>query len=467
MNDPPLRADSDGRPLLADKRFLTLWLAQGLAQTAQNALLFSLLIVVLKITGSSTQTSILIFSFILPSLLLGLAVGVLLDRWRKIPVLVITGLLRAGCCVLYLLFHEDILVIDIISVGFSASGLFFSPAIVSLIPSLAPRDRLVNANSLYNFTVTGSQLFGMVFLAPLILKSFGKNGEEAVFIIGAAMFLASAALAWLLQTFGVVEPLSRERPALRNVIAEFREGWRPLMQDSASMLALCQLIVSSSLVLLFAILIPRYMDDILHISPDNAAFVFAPTGIGALVGLRMLPWASKRYGKERLVVIGLCGIAISLMGFVLVKPMAELLDLAPGPLNPERALGLSLLQALTMLFAAPLGLSYSFLNAPAQTVLHERAPAEVRGRIFATQIVSANFLSLLPVLFIGALTDLLDTVTSFPGITLVLLLLALSVLGVALVSQIMADREARKGRLPPPGGPEEVGVSIDSHSGLG
>ncbi|HZP26048.1 MAG TPA: MFS transporter [Dehalococcoidia bacterium] len=467
MNDPPLGSEADGRPLLADRRFLTLWLGQGLAQTAQNALLFSLLIVVLKITGSSTQTSILIFSFILPSLLLGLAVGVLLDRWRKIPVLVITNLLRCGACLLYLFFHEDILAIDFISVGFSATGLFFNPAVVALIPALVPRERLVNANSLYNFTVTGSQLLGMVFLAPLFLKSFGENGEEAVFIMGAAMFLASAAFCWLLSTFEVAEPMAPERPALRSIPAEFGEGWRPLLQDGRSMLALGQLIVSSSLVLLFAILIPRYMDDILHISPDNAAFVFAPTGIGALVGLRFLPWFSKRYGMERVVVIGLCGIALSLMGFVIVKPLASLLDVAPGPLNPERILGLSLLQALTMFFAGPLGFSYSFLNAPAQTILHERAPAEMRGRIFATQIVSANFLSLLPVLFIGALTDLLDQITSFPGITLVLLLLAIGVLIMAFVSQIMANRASSR---PPPGPPErpqEVGVSFDRPSGLG
>ncbi|HEY5640233.1 MAG TPA: hypothetical protein VIW01_09290 [Dehalococcoidia bacterium] len=54
------------RALLADRRFLSLWLSQGIAQTAQNALLFSLLVVVLNLTNSSIHTSILIFCFILP-----------------------------------------------------------------------------------------------------------------------------------------------------------------------------------------------------------------------------------------------------------------------------------------------------------------------------------------------------------------------------------------------------------------
>ena len=70
-----------------------------------------------------------------------------------------------------------------------------------------------------------------------------------------------------------------------------------------------------------------------------------------------------------------------------------------------------------MCFAGPMGFFYALLNAPAQTVLHERAPPEMRGRIFATQVVSANFLSLVPLLAIGAITDILN-------VTIVLLILA-------------------------------------------
>ena len=63
-----IREVAESRPLLADRRFASLWLSQGLAQTAQNALLFSLLIVILDITGSSLHTSLLVLCFILPSI---------------------------------------------------------------------------------------------------------------------------------------------------------------------------------------------------------------------------------------------------------------------------------------------------------------------------------------------------------------------------------------------------------------
>jgi MFS-type transporter involved in bile tolerance (Atg22 family) len=214
--------------------------------------------------------------------------------------------------------------------------------------------------------------------------------------------------------------------------------------------------MSSTLVLLFAIMIPRYMKDVLDISPDNAAFVFAPTGVGALVGLRFIPWFS-RWGKNRVVVMGLVGVAISLVLLATVRGLAEIMETTPGPLNPGRFLGLSLLQSLTMLFAAPMGFSYALLNAPAQTVLHERAPPEMRGRIFATQVVSANFVSLLPLLVVGAITD-------FVGITAVLVGVAAFLLLFALVSDRVGGLQ--DGEDGPQAEPEGVSSSIDTPTRL-
>jgi sugar phosphate permease len=197
------------------------------------------------------------------------------------------------------------------------------------------------------------------------------------------------------------------------------------------MLAISQLIVSSSLVLLFAILIPRYMREVLDVPADSAALVFAPTGIGALVGLRFVPWFSRR-GKNQAVVVGLAGVAVCLALLALVEPIAELWKSAPGSVDPSRFLRITTLQAFVMLFAAPMGFFYALLNAPAQTVLHERAPAHMRGRIFATQVVSANFISLLPLLLVGAFVDLM-------GITPVLLLLSVGLGALALVSNSVGN----------------------------
>jgi MFS family permease len=416
------------RALLTDPRFRNLWLSQGIAQTAQNALLFALLVVVLEITGSSIHTSLLVLCFILPSIPLGFAVGVLLDRFDKRPVLIVTNLVRAGACVLFYFFHQDVWTVYAISIGVATAGLFFNPAVAALIPSIVPREKLVPANSLYNFTLTASQLIGIVFIAPTLLKSVGADG---MFIAGAVLYLLAAMFA---VRVGSVHTPTEKRSlseSFTSMPTEFRDSWRALSSDKVALLAISQLMVSSTLVLLFAILIPRYMGEVLEVPADSAALVFAPTGIGALVGLRFVPWFSRK-GKNQAVVVGLAGVAVCLALLALVEPIAELWKSAPGSIDPSRLLRVSLLQAFVMLFAAPMGFFYALINAPAQTVLHERAPADMRGRIFATQVVSANFISLLPLLLVGAFVDLM-------GITPVLLMLSIGLGAMALVSNAVGS----------------------------
>ncbi len=451
--EPDVREVIRSRALLADRRFASLWLAQGLAQTAQNAILFSLLVIVFQITGSSIATSVLVLCFILPSIPMGFVVGIVLDRARKDRVLVAAALLRAAACVLFFFFHSDELIIYAISIGLATVGLFFNPAVISLVPSLVSRERLVPANSLYNFTLTSSQLLGMVFLAPILLKTVGADG---MFITATVMFVIAA---WLASTLHVVREEREELPKgaiFGGIPTDFRETWRVLVSDRYSLIALTQLITSSTLVLLFAMLIPRYMHDVLGVPPDNAAVVFAPTGIGALIGQRFIPWFTKK-GKNRVVIAGLVGVAVCLILLALVEPLAELTEQAPGADEITQQLRFSLLQLLTIVIAGPMGFFYALLNAPAQTVLHERVPPEMRGRIFATEVVSVNFISLLPLLVIGAITDWLK-------VPIVLLLIAAAVLGMAAASAVVARREEAERRASPQ--PEETAASIDTPTGV-
>src|SRR5947208_762716 len=364
--DPSVREVMRSRALLRDPRFANLWISHGLALTAQNALLFTLLVVVFKITGNSLTTSILVLCFILPSIPMGFIVGVVLDRTRKETVLVVTSLVRALGCILFLLFHGVVWTIYLITIGHATAGLFFNPAVISLIPTLVSRDRLVPANSLYNFTLTAAQLAGIVFLAPTIIKTLGADG---MFIIAAVMFLSSA---WLASRLHTVE-----------------EGPEPRLPQ------------------------------------------------GPIFG-------------------GLPGIAVCLVLLALVEPLAQLTEQAPGTDWLARQLRFSLLQGLTMLIAGPMGFCYALLNAPAQTVLHERAPPEMRGRIFATQVVSANFISLLPLLVIGAATDLVK-------VPAVLIMIAAVVAGVAFLSAKVTEREEQEAEARPPRRPsserQDVGAS--------
>ena len=90
-------------------------------------------------------------------------------------------------------------------------------------------------------------------------------------------------------------------------------------------------------------------------------------------------------------------------------------------------------------------------------MLHERAPPEMRGRIFATQVVSANFVSLLPLLVVGAVTDFAGVTAVLLGISVFLLLFAYASVRVGGLTD-QDDAPARE--------PEGVSSSVDTPTRL-
>ncbi len=429
------------RAVLSNRRFLVLWLAQLFSQVAQNAILFTLLVIVLTKTNSTTDTSILVLSYVVPSLLFGMLAGVLVDRWRKRDIFIATNALRAVAAVAFLLSKDHVELLFAVNVVFSAVGQFFVTAEVATVPSLVKKNQLIAANSLVSLAWTGAQFGGMVFFAPIVIKTFGVN---VLFVSTAAFFVAAAILVRSLPlTVGVRKRgKETEERFLQTAPRELAQALRLLRSDAQSCLAMAQLTLSSSLVLLFAVLVPRFMQEVLAVRPDDAVYIFAPTGVGAILGLRLLPWLAEKIGKDRVVAFGLVGLAVCLIALGLVQNIADAFQKTEvlNPFGQQRLGGLSLLVALTMIFAGPMGLTYAMVNAPAQTVLHERAPPEMRGRIFGAQMALASVTAIIPLMLVGAVADIY-------GISFVLFCIAIVVAALAAVSLYLLDRQHKAAAL--------------------
>ncbi|MEX2245365.1 MAG: MFS transporter [Dehalococcoidia bacterium] len=402
---PPIRP----RPVLTNRSFLLLWLAQFISQSAQNAILFTLLVLVTSLTKGSTVTSILVLSFVVPSVLFGVFSGVLVDLWSKRLLLIYTNVARLGLALCFLFARDHVTALLLISVFFATASQVFGTADAVTVPSVVPRDQLIAANSMFSMAVTGSQLAGMIFLAPLLLPTLGAMW---VFAIASVMFGVAVVCAWLMPPIedddGSPERKWPKMRQFRDAAGDYAHTLRTLAKDPVATLALIHYATGSSLVLLFAVIVPRYMQAVLEISPDKAVTIFAPVGVGAIVGLRFLPFMVTRLGKNRTVIAGLCGMTLFVIALASVDIIAALLERTEdlNPFAEERAGGLSILVLLTAAFAGPLGLAYSWVNAPAQTVLHERAPVEMRGRVFASQVVLANAVGILPLIVAGSVADI-------------------------------------------------------------
>ena len=439
--------------VLRNRNFMLVWLAQLVSQSAQNAILFTLLVLVTDLTNGSIFTSILVLSFVVPAVVFGIFSGVLVDLWNKRLLLIYTNVARALLALCFLFARDDVAMLILISVFFSTSSQLFGTADAATVPAVVSREQLISANSMFSMAVTGSQLAGMIFIAPIILPAFGS---VTLFAVAILMFLFSSACAWLMRFEGADAAPDRQLPRLREfreAAGEYTHTLRTLWRDPVSSLALVQYATGSSLVLLFAVLVPRYMQEVLQVEPDKAVTVFAPVGVGAIIGLRAIPNMVGKLDKNRTVIAGMCGLVLSIVALGLVEPIAQILETTEH-LDPfaedRRAAGLSILVLLTMAFAGPLGVSYSWVNAPAQTVLHERAPVEMRGRVFAAQVVLANAIGILPLIVAGSVADIF-------GVTPVLLIIALALAVIAAIS-IRLEVRWSTGTRPPPANGQETGL---------
>lgn len=456
-------------PVLSSPGFLLLWLTQIIGQTAQNAVLFGLIIRVLELTDKATSTSVVVLCFAIPTVAFGVFSGILVDRWSKRRLLILTNAGRAACAVAYFFGRDHVSVLYGVTIVFSSMSQLSTTSIAASVPFMVPRQQLISANSLYSGAFTIAQIGGLIVIAPLILKTAGSG---PLFISAATAFITATFLARLLPPIGGSGEGEEQHSALpgreefRGAISEFLKALRSLRSDTQSTLALAHITVSSTLILLFAVMVPRFMQSILDVPPDNAVAIFAPVAFGALFGLRAVPVIVGRFGKNRTVVLGLFGLAVCVGALGSIETIADLLQRTER-LNPfgggiEQVFGLSILVTLTMLLSGPLGFAYALLNTPAQTTLHERTPVEMRGRVIASQMVLANGVALIPLVVVGGIADLY-------GVSTVVLAIAVFLALAGALSLYLERRwlEGEDGSTPPHGGeqPEWSGRRRDRVSG--
>ncbi len=411
-------------PLLENRRFVSLCLARFLSSTAQHAIYFGLLIVVVERTGSSIHSGLLIFSFLLPGVLTGLYAGVVADRSPKRLVMFLSQGLRAVACVAFFFWGDSLWWLYAITLGFATVSQFNSPAESAAVPAIVPYERLASANALLNLTSILAQGVGMLALAPLFMKTVG---EEPLFIVAALLFGGAA---FVVTSISGLEAgaARRERPVVLagGLIEEFRKAWRTILYDSKVDSAVVQLTLATTAILVLVAVLPHYLSEVLDTRVDNAAFVFAPAAIGLLAGLRLAPWLGQRTGNAQVVTTGFVLFLACLASLGFVEEFAGLMRGQAAPFTDAiEWTGLSLDATVAMGLSIPLGFAYSLVGVAARAVLHERAPADMLGRIFAMQMVLGSLASIIPLFIVGGLAELMSARIVVSLVTAAVLVLAI------------------------------------------
>ncbi|MEB3244582.1 MAG: MFS transporter [Vampirovibrionales bacterium] len=396
------------RQLFKNKRFLALWLAQVFSQLADRVIFVVFIALIAAQFGASDRlNSYLYIAFTIPAMLLTAIAGVFVDRLPIRPLLIVTSLLRAMLVLaLPLSLNAGLWAFYGLAFGVSAVTQFFVPAESSAIPAVVPKSQLIAANSLFMTTMMASVIFGFALGDPLIAV-FGLGRVH--WAIG-GLFLLSACILVGIGKLPAAHAKDAERPfvALKHVFEDLFDGLRFVASKPLIWQSILKLAVLFSIVVALCILLVPYTRAYLFPDPAIAsrkfAYIVAVSGLGMALGAVLVGrlFKTRKALRPRLVMayIGLGIIGAGLLMMAMITPVTNMIVEVVPSLETERA-RVMLRFAYTYACALVMGISAAFVAIPVQALLHERIPADKRGKVMGVQFTVLSTCSTLPVLLAG------------------------------------------------------------------
>jgi predicted MFS family arabinose efflux permease len=314
-------------PLWRNRNFLLLWSGETVSQVGTMVSDLAIPLIAATALGATPlQMGVLAAAERAAFLLVGLPAGALLDRVRRIPVMVFADLVRVlllgsipVAAWFGVLTYAQLLAVALLG---GLATVFFDVGYQSVLPTLVKRGQLVEGNTKLESTRAASQVGGPALGGGLVQLGGAANAV----LIDALSYLVSAVALARIRT---VEP--RPEPTGRRLRTEMVEGLRyvlghPLLRP----IALCagtanlfggMLNAVGTLFLVRELATPAGMIGLLY----------AAGGAGGVLGAVTASFWTRHFGQGR-VLVGALLVTAPLMLFI---PLSE-----PGPLLSCYAVGL-------------------------------------------------------------------------------------------------------------------------------
>ncbi len=369
--------------------FARLWIAQVISLLGDWFNTIALSALVSRYSGGSgLAVSGLLLARFLPPLLVSPAAGVLIDRFDRRRVLIISDLLRAVIVLLMLLATgpEHLwLIYGLTVVQFSLSALF-EPGRSAIMPSLVKPADLLAANTLGN--VTWSVMLAVGAMAGGAVAAL--FGTAAALVIDAASFALSAWFVASIRTRQEVVPAAEGKPRGSGSLGE---GVRFVLRrpDVAALLFIkLGLSIGSTDAILIA-----YGTTLFVLGEGGTGslgILYSAFGLGAILG----PLLLNRFSDGSVRVMR----RLVLVGFVFVVAGWLLIGAAP-------TLGLAAAAFIIRAMGGSVNWTYS------STMIQMSVPDAMLGRVFSFDWIGFYLMTAISTLVTGLLVDTLGGTNAF------------------------------------------------------
>jgi MFS family permease len=311
---------------------------------------------VYRLTGSLLLLGIVGFCGQIPTLLLAPFAGVLVDRWDRQRILLVTQVLSMlQSLALALLVFSGLITVPWVLVLQVMQGIinaFDTPARQAFVVEMVEdRADLPNAIALNSSMVNASRILGPSIGGVVI----AAVGEGWCFMADAISYLAVIASLMAMR----VTPRGRP-PRDTRMREELRTGFRYVSRFVPVRSALLLLALVSLMGMPYTVLMPAIAANLLHGGPHTLGFLMTASGVGALGGALYLASRRSVLGLGRVMTIATAAFGVGLVLF-----------------SFSRVLWLSLL--VLPLVGAGMMVTMAATNTILQTVVEE----DLRGRVMA------------------------------------------------------------------------------------
>ena len=376
--------DASGfKDLLRNRPFLFLWTGQVLSQIADKVLLVMSIALLttyhIPIKYAASSSSYLMVSSTIPAILFGAAAGIFVDRYPKKKIMVIADLIRGSLILLLPILPKEFWVLLLITFAISTVTQAFAPAEQSAIPLVVPQQNLLTANALFTSTTMGSIIVGFAIGEPILtaVTKISPNGSREVLV--ATLYFIAAGLGQLVKVQEKIDPNQHTHRV--NPWHELKVGFDYLRSNKIVLNAMLQLAVLFSTIAALPVLSIKLTAE-LGLKPEQFGFLVAPLGIGLVFGAGILGHFGNRLNQKSLPLVGFIGMGVVLAIFTFVNNLW-----------------------LGLVCAGILGLGAALIAVPMQTLIQEKTPESLRGKVFGFQNNAVNIAVAVPLIVAGPLTD--------------------------------------------------------------
>jgi MFS family permease len=322
--------------------------------------------VLASLTTSAMALGWVNFASGMPMLLLTMYGGVVADRYDKRLVIIATLIAQSMLALVlgWLVGSGQIQVWHVVVAGicWGIAAAFEMPSAAAIVPELVEKHEMSTAIAVDRSVFHATRLAGPALGGWLI----GTMGTAAAFYVNALSF--SALILALLTIKPRVRTAAEDEERRQTGM---KEGLQYVRSDAPTMRMIVLLALSTIFISpFFMIMMPLYSMHVLQLGAPEHGILMAASGLGAFTGSLLLLSIPAPL-RQRIISIDVVVIALAMVGL-------------------SRATGL--LPAVVCIVALTLGTSTLF--GLANTIVQERAPDFIRGRVSA--VAGLSFFGVLP-----------------------------------------------------------------------